>query len=66
MTRQEAIQAMREGKKVTHEYFTPDEWVTMEGNEIVLENGVRCDEYEFWRWRTPAIYETGWSLYTFQ
>jgi len=47
MTRQEAKQSMREGNKVTHTYFTPDEWVTMEGNEIVLEDGVRCDEYEF-------------------
>jgi len=63
MTKDEAIQAMREGKKVTHKYFTPDEWVTMEGDEILLEYGVRCDEYEFWKWRTSPIYETGWSLY---
>ena len=28
MTREEAIKAMSEGKKVRHRYFGPDEWVT--------------------------------------
>jgi hypothetical protein len=29
MTKAEAIQAMKEGKKVTHHLFSPDEWMTM-------------------------------------
>lgn len=31
MTKQEAIQAMREGKKVTHRYFSSDEWMGIKG-----------------------------------
>jgi len=27
MTKEEAIQALNEGKKVTHRYFSDDEWV---------------------------------------
>jgi len=29
MTKQEAIQAMRDGKKVRHIYFTDDEWIKL-------------------------------------
>lgn len=63
MNQQEAIQAMREGKKVTHTYFPPEEWVSMEGNKIVLEDGVRCAPSEFWKWRTEASFENGWELW---
>ena len=31
MSKEEAIQAMQEGKKVTHSYFSKDEWMTMQG-----------------------------------
>lgn len=63
MNKQEAIQAMLEGKKVTHLYFSNDEWVTMENGQILLEDGVRCSPNEFWRWRTDAMWETDWSIY---
>jgi hypothetical protein len=63
MSRAEAIKAMREGKKVTHEYFTPTEWATMENGEILLEDGVRCHPSEFWRWRRDASFDNGWSIF---
>jgi hypothetical protein len=63
MTKQEAIEAMRAGKKVTHEWFTPDEWMTMQGGLIHLEDGVKCPPSEFWRWRTDSSWNDGYSLY---
>jgi hypothetical protein len=63
MTKENAIKALMEGNKITHRWFSPDEWVSMEGNEIVLEDGVRCDEYEFWRWRTDPSWDIGWEIY---
>ena len=62
MTKTEAIAAMRSGKKVRHRDFSEDEWMTMEGFDIVLEDGVRCDDFEFWRWRKGEGWEDGYSL----
>jgi hypothetical protein len=63
MTRIEAIKAMREGKKVTHEYFTPEEWATQEHGLILLEDGVRCSPAEFWKWRQAKEFNEGWNLW---
>ena len=63
MTKQEAIAAMQEGKKVTHEYFGQDEWVTMKDGSIVLEDGVSCHPLEFWRWRTASAWLDNWELF---
>lgn len=62
MTKQEAIKAMQKGQKVTHRYFTPNEWMTIENGQIVLEDGVRCSPYEFWRWRTDESWNDGYTL----
>lgn len=64
MNKNEAILAMREGKKVRHRYFSPGEWITMtsDGN-FLLEDGVRCSWNEFWKWRTQKEWDTDWELY---
>ena len=63
MTREEARHAMREGKKVTHTYFSSEEWVTMDNGLILFEDGVRCSSYEFWRWREDSIFDDGWEFF---
>lgn len=63
MTRKEAITAMREGKKVTHEYFTSDEWATQEHGLILLEDGVVCSPMEFWKDRQSKMFDDGWSIF---
>jgi hypothetical protein len=63
MTRTEAIKAMREGKKVTHKYFSPEEWATQENGKILLEDGVRCSPYEFWKWRQDAEFDVDWEIF---
>jgi hypothetical protein len=66
MNKNEAIAAMQAGKKVTHQWFTSDEWMTMENGKIVLEDGVRCMPDEFWKWRIDESWNKGYSLYKSQ
>jgi hypothetical protein len=63
MSKNEAIQEMQKGNKVTHRYFSPNEWMTMQNGKIVLEDGVRCDPPEFWRWRTQDSWNDGYELF---
>ncbi|UIB81328.1 hypothetical protein [Flyfo podovirus Tbat2_2] len=46
MNRDEAYQAMRNGKKLTHKYFTSDEYIHIVDGCIVNENG-RYSGYDF-------------------
>jgi len=65
MNKAEAIKVMMSGKKVTHEYFTHDEWITSnkDGSVYILEDGVEISPAEFWRWRTDDCYNEGWELF---
>lgn len=64
MTKNEAIAAMLSGNKVTHRYFSSDEWITMKGNNtIITEEGYRCYTIEFWKDRRGEAWESGWSIW---
>lgn len=63
MNKEEAIQAMQEGQKVTHRHFIPDEWMTMRMGMMVLEDGVVCTPQEFWQWRTDSVWDNGYKLF---
>jgi len=65
MTKEEAIKAMQNGKKVTHRYFTSTEWVksNQSGTTYILEDGVECSPQEFWMWRKGIEWETDWELF---
>ena len=61
MTIEEAKQALREGKKVTHRYFGSDEWVEMINGYIKSEDGVT--HHEFWSLRTAESWQTDWEIF---
>ena len=63
MTKEEAIKAMSEGKKITHRYFSQDEWATISNGKILLEDGVQCSITEFFKWRKDPSFDTDWSLW---
>jgi len=63
MTKQEAIEAMQKGEKVTHRYFSKYEWAKLEGHSIITEDGVRITEKEFWSIRTNPAWEEDWSIF---
>jgi len=64
MNKQEAIQAIKEGKKVTHIYFSPDEWVTLTPSGLYkFEDGVVCTSQFFWFDRKDVMWETDWTIW---
>ena len=62
MSKAEAIQAMHNGKKVTHYNFSDNEFIYMKDGEIYDENGYSMHG-EFWKWRQGECWEKDWSLY---
>lgn len=63
MTKQEAIQEMNKGVKITHWLFTPNEYVYIHPIEKVLmdENDYVLSWLEFWKYRENPNFEDGWS-----
>lgn len=58
MTREEARQAMIDGKKVRHFNFTSDEYLVMSGSSIMTEDGYFFgDIFDSTDWM-----ESGWSV----
>ena len=68
MNKQEAIQAMQQGKRVTHRDFDPNEWMTMKDGMMILEDDVifpapRLLPEEFWKWRTDPRWDDGYEVF---
>lgn len=63
LTKAQAIEEMKKGHKVTHRFFSDDEWVTMQGNIIRMEQGQGCWASQFWKDRDGAEWEYNWELW---
>lgn len=65
MTKQEAIEAMLTGAKVTHPYFASGEWITMKGPSLILtEEGYIITIHDFWYCRSEnPQWEDNWSIF---
>jgi hypothetical protein len=61
MTLQEAKELAQQGIKVTHTYFTDNEYMTMQGNQIVFEDGVKIF-FDEWTKDKDYLLE-GWSKF---
>lgn len=65
LSKLDAIKAMREGKKVTHRYFSDNEWMTITPTGLYqFEDGVVCPTLLFWQDRKGKEWETDWSVYS--
>ncbi len=62
MTKEDALIAMQNGKKVTHRYFTDNEYMYMENDMIFSEDGVHHKWSEFWDLRSSEDWETDWEI----
>lgn len=63
MSKEEAIQAMKEGKKVTHRFFASGEWMTIKNEVLLLEDGVLISLEDFFNIRNDSLWENGYELY---
>lgn len=63
MNRSEAMQALREGKKITHVYFTDGEFVYLEEGKVMYEDGASSSVEFFWSIRENELWDKGWKIY---
>lgn len=63
MTKDEAIDAMKRGEKVTHRYFSNDEWMTIKDGKIETEDGCRSTPFNFWLDRIGPPWQNGYSIF---
>ena len=67
MNKQEAILAMKEGKRVRHKNFSSNEWMMQLPNgDYQLEDGVvvdaHCVQEDFWKYRQDESWSTDWEI----
>jgi len=62
MTRDEALQVMIDGEKVTHRFFSSDEYIYMVAQNIFTEDGVDCGTpyQDFWVERGGRLGGEAW------
>lgn len=63
MNKAEALEEMKLGKKLTHNYFSRDEWITAHPDGFIFEDGNICTSDEFWNNRKGHDWELGWSIW---
>lgn len=63
MTQEAAIEQMKRGEKITHRYFSNNEWMTMENGMILLEDGYKIHPDEFWGLRHQDGWKDGYEYY---
>ena len=66
MTKDEAIFAMLEGKKVRHRFFMDNEWMEMLDkvkNIYIFEDGVKVSAQMFWMDRRNEMWNSGWEIF---
>lgn len=64
MTKQEAITALQEGKKVSHSLFCEGEWIELNKKDLQIqdEKGTQLNWSLFWKVRTADRWNTGWDI----
>ena len=62
MTRQEAYEVMKNGEKITHQYFSSNEFYEMKGSQIIAEDGVKHTSI-FWSEAQNNWRKDGWRIY---
>ncbi len=63
MTKEQAIQALKDGYKVTHRYFTDEEWVIERNGSYIDEQGLVLSISDFWKYRQAEWYNDGWDIF---
>lgn len=63
MTKVQAVDAMKAGKKVSHKYFTSEEWMTIEEGMFLFEDGNRCHMKQFWETRYEDWWNSDWRIW---
>lgn len=63
LTKDQAIEAMKKGEKVTHTSFAPGEFRSIVGDKIVIQDGTEIDLVEYFSHERNEAWEFGWSVF---
>lgn len=66
-SKEEAIEALVQGKKLTHTLFSENEWIRQPDpsvNKYECEDGVVCMASMFWHFREQPYWLKGWSVWS--
>jgi len=63
MTRKEAQEAALRGEKITHRFFSIEEYITMKDGKFLDENEYVLDWDDFWVIRDSQRWQTDWEIY---
>lgn len=63
MNQQEARIALNKGEKITHTYFSHNEFITVKGGNLVDENNYILGWEIFWGIRQHKGWQEDWSIY---
>jgi len=62
LTRDEAVEALLSGRKLTHNLFIDGEWVMMMGESMLFDDCQTQSVDSFWNIRKGDIWSTGWNI----
>lgn len=57
------LKSKTEGVKITHRFFSNDEYITVKGNQIKTEEGYTMSTAEFMKYREGLAWENDWEVY---
>lgn len=57
------LKSKTDGVKITHRFFSKDEYITVKGNRVETEEGYTLSTAEFINYRTGVAWETDWEIY---
>lgn len=71
MTKDEMYTALKEGHKITHKFFEPNEWFRLitepiedtSADMIVFEDDVRCPLDSYFQYRRSSDWDDGYSIW---
>ncbi len=61
MTREDAFKEMKKGNKITHSYFSDEEFYEMKDGKIIAEDGVDHTSV-FWSDKHATWRQNGWVI----
>lgn len=62
LNKEQALNALTEGKTISHASFTDEETLKMENGKYVFEDGVKCYPDEFWKYRQLPSWNYYWRI----
>lgn len=62
LTQEQAIEALKEGKTLTHRFFERHEYIYQNGFTIFFEDGNSVNSSQYWWQKNAEEWQVGWDI----